>query len=226
MCVCVTSDVCVRDTQWATRVQVEEYGTLWTFWLSRKEALRAEGTAFQWKTVLWIVSQVAEGLVHMHRHGVVHCDVRPGNVLVTGVDGDSGLPSVVIADFGVSCVVGTSDGSRHVSGRRKFGVPGAVSVEVSTREDVNALGALMGEMMGDVGVGEGVDEGEGRWGEGAGGVVSGIRDGVRLVKECEGREDGVCPTMLKVLARLKVWLSGLCDVTARRGGEWVGHCGL
>jgi serine/threonine-protein kinase len=50
---------------------------------------------------LAVLRQVAEGLAAIHAHGVVHRDLKPGNVLVEG-GGDGTSPRVKIADFGVS----------------------------------------------------------------------------------------------------------------------------
>jgi hypothetical protein len=48
------------------------------------------------RRVIPIIAQLADALDYGHRHGIVHCDVKPQNVLID----DSGRPKLV--DFGIS----------------------------------------------------------------------------------------------------------------------------
>jgi serine/threonine-protein kinase len=48
---------------------------------------------------LAIVSQIAEGVGYAHENGIVHCDLKPGNILL-GTDG-----RVVVTDFGFAYMV-------------------------------------------------------------------------------------------------------------------------
>jgi len=69
-----------------------------------------EGGLFAPEDALELGRQVAEGLSHLHRHGVYHCDIKPRNLLWT----DSG---VRIIDFNVS-VLASADNGRGGGSRR------------------------------------------------------------------------------------------------------------
>ncbi|EJD00428.1 kinase-like protein [Fomitiporia mediterranea MF3/22] len=60
--------------------------------------------------LLEILNGVLSGLEHMHGRGVIHGDLRGGNILVS----NSGVPQ--IADFGLSKIVGQESSSSHCSG--------------------------------------------------------------------------------------------------------------
>jgi serine/threonine-protein kinase len=49
-----------------------------------------------------VLAQVAEGLSVVHSRGVVHRDLKPGNVLVTSAPDGDARPQVKLADFGIS----------------------------------------------------------------------------------------------------------------------------
>src|SRR5581483_5247856 len=64
------------------------------------------GTLFDWREtqakpheVSSIISQAADGLAFMHRHQVVHRDLKPDNMLI---DGHNGQVIVRVADFGLA----------------------------------------------------------------------------------------------------------------------------
>lgn len=52
------------------------------------------------QAVVAIAGQIASGLAVAHRHGVVHCDVKPANLFATR--GASGAPLVKLLDFGLA----------------------------------------------------------------------------------------------------------------------------
>lgn len=69
-----------------------------------------EGGLFAPEDALELARQVAEGLAHLHRHGVYHCDIKPRNLLWTE-------RGVRIIDFNVS-VLAAADNGRGGGSRR------------------------------------------------------------------------------------------------------------
>jgi serine/threonine-protein kinase len=116
-----------------------------------------------------IAVQVASALDHAHGHGLVHRDVKPGNILL-GHDG-----RVLVADFGIAKALENGalegdddlvdgrherrwhpdDGHHHdltavgdVMGTAKYLSPEQVrGVSIDTRTDVYALGVVLYEML-------------------------------------------------------------------------------
>ena len=46
--------------------------------------------------------QIADALGAAHLQGIVHCDLKPGNVMLTDQSGEGGLPQVKLLDFGLA----------------------------------------------------------------------------------------------------------------------------
>lgn len=87
-----------------------------------------------------VASDVARALVHAHRQGILHCDLKPANILLDGDDRPR------LADFGQSRLVTERDPSL---GTLFYMAPeqsdlGAIP---SPRWDVYALGAVLYEML-------------------------------------------------------------------------------
>ncbi len=86
------------------------------------------------------LAAVSRAAAHLHSKGIVHADLKPGNILV-GADGE-----VTLIDFGQACTVGTAKA-------RVQGTPGFMAPEQRERHplvpetDVFALGATLLQML-------------------------------------------------------------------------------
>jgi serine/threonine protein kinase len=102
--------------------------------------LKASGRPLSPKAATRIIREVAGGLSAAHRHGIVHRDVKPANIML----GEHGL--VKLADFGLAKNTGGSDvsvtGVGGVIGTPSYMSPEQIQGrEVDARSDIYSLGA-------------------------------------------------------------------------------------
>ncbi len=96
------------------------------------------------EAVTWIL-QVAEAMHHAHQAGIMHCDLKPANVLLTQTR------NVVVTDFGLARL--TSDPTlpdASIVGTAAWMAPEQVDPifgRISRRTDIYGLGALLYSML-------------------------------------------------------------------------------
>jgi eukaryotic-like serine/threonine-protein kinase len=92
-----------------------------------------------------IAADVALALDYAHRHGVVHRDIKPGNVLIT----DEG--QVKVTDFGIARAINTDESLTQtgaVMGTATYFSPEqAEGLGVDARSDIYSLGVVLYEMV-------------------------------------------------------------------------------
>ncbi len=103
---------------------LEEDGRLWIV-MELVEALTLQATAWHlgrlpvhWTA--WIGFHLLSGLRHAHAAGVLHRDIKPGNVLLTG-------ERVVLSDFGIAVLQG--EPITHTNSAPVVGSPGYIAPE-------------------------------------------------------------------------------------------------
>ena len=114
---------------------------------SLRERLRREG-ALPVADALRLAAEVTDALAYAHGHGVVHRDVKPDNVMLSG-------GHAIVVDFGIAKAVGqTLDYATLTSDGMSLGTPAYMAPEQATgdglidhRADVYAVGAMLYEMV-------------------------------------------------------------------------------
>jgi eukaryotic-like serine/threonine-protein kinase len=99
---------------------------------------------------LALMAKVCEAVEHAHQRGLIHRDLKPGNILVDG----GGQPKIL--DFGVARVAGTDEQPTehtdlgqlvgtlpYMSPEQVLGDP----LEIDTRSDVYSLGVILYELL-------------------------------------------------------------------------------
>ena len=128
---------------------VRQYDDLMYFVMNLVEGASVDevmrSTRLTFDQIRWLLSQAARGLAHAHSEGVVHRDVKPGNLLVN-LKGD-----LIVTDFGIAKATG---GVRMTQTGMSIGTPVYMSPEqvvgssgLTAASDQYSLGIAAYEMI-------------------------------------------------------------------------------
>lgn len=109
-----------------------------------KDLLETRGT-FEWPVVVELARQICSALQYAHNHGVIHRDLKPGNLFLT----KSG--EVKLGDFGIARDLRNTDltSSGMTVGTHAYMAPEQITgdVSISGKADLYALGCCLYEML-------------------------------------------------------------------------------
>lgn len=98
------------------------------------------------KEVISIAIQVASALDHAHTNGIVHRDIKPQNILVSGSGKSAG--SVKVTDFGIARAASSTTTTGEAMGSVHYFSPEqAKGGFVDAKSDIYSLGIMMFEML-------------------------------------------------------------------------------
>jgi eukaryotic-like serine/threonine-protein kinase len=110
-----------------------------------------EQRRLEFRKVLEVVRQIAEGLAAAHAAAVMHRDLKPANVLIESNSSNTGMGRVVITDFGIARGLQATDETLQTHGT--LGTPAYMAPEqlggesVGPPADVYALGLIAYELL-------------------------------------------------------------------------------
>lgn len=99
-----------------------------------------------------VLLEVLDGLAYAHRNGVIHRDIKPGNIMI---DADKKVESVKVLDFGISKLIGPDVAAQQslTAAGEIFGSPFYMSPEqctggvVDARSDIYSIGCTLFELL-------------------------------------------------------------------------------
>jgi eukaryotic-like serine/threonine-protein kinase len=113
------------------------------------EALVRRDGPLNSKVALEIAIQITQALMAAAAHGLIHRDLKPGNIMLTGGGTDAAELQVKIIDFGLAKAIADAGGEPDLTHGQFVGTPNFASPEqfgsgpVDARSDIYSLGATL-----------------------------------------------------------------------------------
>ncbi|HNT75388.1 MAG TPA: protein kinase [Anaerolineae bacterium] len=111
---------------------------------TRLDDYRARGERMPWGEMVRVILDVLEGLAYAHSEGMIHRDIKPGNILLTK------RGQAVVGDFGIAHIIG---GTRYTVPNALMGTLQYMAPEQGlegrsdARSDIYSLGIVLYEML-------------------------------------------------------------------------------
>ncbi|GMH37223.1 hypothetical protein BSKO_05096 [Bryopsis sp. KO-2023] len=141
----------LSKTRWNVLVmQYCDKGTLEAEILKRISAFRPQNGHISYISLVSTACDIAHALSDLHFQGIIHGDLKPGNILLHSAGDDCRGFTAKVADFGTSRILGTDDQQFTVQGTIAYMPPevigGRSGYRVSTSLDVYSFGIILWEM--------------------------------------------------------------------------------
>lgn len=108
----------------------------------RSEIFQTQGQGLSLPRILEIMRPVCSALHYAHRQSLIHCDLKPGNVMIDKTG------RILLADFGIARVADGSTSTMIGAGTPAYMAPElALGHEPSPQTDIYALGVMLFEML-------------------------------------------------------------------------------
>ncbi|XP_053140450.1 serine/threonine-protein kinase 17B [Hemicordylus capensis] len=90
--------------------------------------------------IIRLIRQILEGVYHLHQNNIVHLDLKPQNILLSGI---CPLGDIKIVDFGMSRKIGNCSELREIVGTPEYQAPEVLNYDpITTATDIWSVGII------------------------------------------------------------------------------------
>ena len=107
------------------------------------EILLAEGKPLPDKRILDVLDQICSALSYAHKKGLVHCDIKPGNIML-----ERNGERVLLTDFGIARTIDAATSTLVGAGTPAYMPPELIKgLDPKPQSDIYSLGIVLYEML-------------------------------------------------------------------------------